>query len=141
MLLTKQTLAINPLNQRKRKVLEESANQDKRVKEEDVLITPLTLEEDPIEVAVEASEVETVPDTMKIVLKREDSTTNPATIMMSQEASQEMSQENQESQERLERLERLENQDLTEAKMMKLQEEDIEVEDLTKELMRMVEKD
>ena len=119
-----QTSDTNPLSQRRRKVLEESANQDKRG-EKDVLITkaPTNLEE-VIEVAVEATEVVTVlVDTtiMKIVLnnRRRDSI-DPATIITSQEMNQKMN--NQESQE---------NQESKES-----QEENIEVEDIIMMIQR-----
>lgn len=125
-----QTSDTNPLSQRRRKVLEESANQDKRG-EKDVLITkaPTNLEE-VIEVAVEATEVVTVlVDTtiMKNVLnnRRRDSI-DPATIITSQEMNQKMN--NQESRESRESQE---NQESKES-----QEENIEVEDIIMMIQR-----
>ena len=122
-----QTSDTNPLSQRRRKVLEESANQDKRG-EKDVLITkPPTNLEEVIEVAVEATEVVTVlVDTtiMKNVLnnRRRDSI-DPATIITSQEMNQKMNnQESRESQE---------NQESKES-----QEENIEVEDIIMMIQR-----
>ena len=122
-----QTSDTNPLSQRRRKVLEESANQDQRG-EKDVLITlPINLEE-VIEVAVEASEEENVDTTiMKNVLnnRRRDSI-DPATIITSQEMNQKMNnQESRESQE---------NQENQESK--ESQEENIEVEDIIMMIQR-----
>ena len=120
-----QTSDTNPLSQRRRKVLEESANQDKRG-EKDVLITkPPTNLEEVIEVAAEASEEENVDTTiMKNVLnnRRRDSI-DPATIITSQEMNQKMNnQESRESQE---------NQESKES-----QEENIEVEDIIMMIQR-----
>ena len=119
-----QTSDTNPLSQRRRKVLEESANQDKRG-EKDVLITkPPTNLEEVIEVAAEASEEENVDTTiMKNVLNTRRDSINPATIITSQEMNQKMNnQESRESQE---------NQESKES-----QEENIEVEDIIMMIQR-----
>ena len=119
-----QTSDTNPLSQRRRKVLEESANQDKRG-EKDVLITkPPTNLEEVIEVAAEASEEENVDTTiMKNVLNTRRDSINPATILTSQEMNQKMNnQESRESQE---------NQESKES-----QEENIEVEDIIMMIQR-----
>ena len=119
-----QTSDTNPLSQRRRKVLEESANQDKRG-EKDVLITkPPTNLEEVIEVAAEASDEENVDTTiMKNVLNTRRDSINPATIITSQEMNQKMNnQESRESQE---------NQESKES-----QEENIEVEDIIMMIQR-----